>query len=336
MPYVYKAAGLELSGLLLQIANAIAAFLLIVLIISIISFFARDKNMVVLRSIIDAIRQIAKGNFNVKLDDDPRKAGHFAPILESINHMAGELGQMEMMRQEFISNVSHELQSPLTSISGFARALQKEGLDERERLHYLQIIEQESVRLSKLSDNLLKLTSLESELQPFEPKRYRLDKQMIHLVLACEPQWQPKELDIDVAFEETYIVADEELMSQVWLNLLHNSIKFTPRGGSIRIELAQEPQQLNILFKDTGIGIANEHLEHVFERFYKSDVSRNKAVGGSGLGLAIVKRIVDLHQGTVRAISEPGEGATIIVALPNHSGSGASGNNGKTGGGGNG
>ena len=125
--------------------------------------------------------------------------------MQTVNVMALKLDEMEKMRQEFISDVSHEIQSPLTSIRGFASALQQDHLTAEERRHYLDIIEAESVRLSRLSANLLKLTSLESDHVRFEPKSYRLDTQIRGLILACEPQWAEKDLEMDVTLEEADI-----------------------------------------------------------------------------------------------------------------------------------
>src|SRR5690606_37847800 len=181
---------------------------------------------------------------------------------DNINYMSKELGQLEQMRQEFVSNVSHEIQSPLTSISGFARALQNEQLSHNERLHYLSIIEAESQRLSKLSDNLLKLTSLESSQHPFELKEYRLDKQLQHIVLSCEPQWSAKELELDLSFDKTNIIADKDLLDQVWMNLLNNAIKFTPDKGTISINISQLNGELSVAISDTGIGIAEKDQLH--------------------------------------------------------------------------
>ena len=185
--------------------------------------------------------------------------------------MATELGQMENMRQEFVSNVSHEIQSPLTSIRGFALALKSDSLSEQERLHYLEIIEMESTRLSRLADDLLKLASLEAEQVKFEPRSYRLDKQVRSLILTCEPQWAEKKIEMDVALKEISISADEDLLSQVWLNLLHNSIKFTPPGGSIKVALRLHGDKIECSIADSGIGIAPEDQMHIFERFYKAD-----------------------------------------------------------------
>jgi signal transduction histidine kinase len=230
--------------------------------------------------------------------------------------MALELNQIEAMRQEFISNVSHEIQSPLTSIRGFARALQNDNLSRQDRNHYLGIIETESMRLSKLSDDLLALASLEAENPRFEPKPYRLDKQIRRLILACEPQWTEKVLDMEVSLDEAEIAGDEDLLSQVWMNLLHNSIKFTPQGGRVCVELRRRDGSVAFTIADTGIGIAEDDLARVFERFFKADTSRQRAKGGSGLGLSIAKKIVEMHRGTISVESRLETGTTFTVRLP--------------------
>lgn len=220
------------------------------------------------------------------------------------------------MRQEFISNVSHEIQSPLTSISGFAHALKSENLSFKERSHYLQIIEMESIRLSKLSENLLRLTSLESDQTPFDQRDYRLDRQLRRIILANEPQWAEKNIEMDISLEALTITANEDLMDQVWINLLHNSIKFTPQEGTIKVHAQKTADnRLDVKITDTGIGMNKETLVHIFERFYKADSSRNRNFGGNGLGLPIVKRIIDLHKWGIQVQSEFGKGTEITVTL---------------------
>ena len=211
-------------------------------------------------------------------------------LVKSINDMTDELNAMEKMRQEFVSNVSHEIQSPLTSIKGFARALQDNNLSEEKREHYLTIIETETTRLSKLSQNLLKLTLLESEEYTPERATYRLDQQLKQIVLNSEPLWAEKEIELELNLEKVHITADQESMSQVWINLIHNSIKFTPNGGTITIQLKEYEKVVEVRIRDSGIGISKEQKQHIFERFYKADSSRNRVYGGSGLGLAIVKK----------------------------------------------
>ncbi|NNU82298.1 two-component sensor histidine kinase [Geobacillus sp. BMUD] len=302
-----------------QIISSILGFLLFGITMSAISPFLRKREKVFWQHLIDAINRIAKGDFRVNLQADWGGRNHpFAELVTRINDMAANLQAMEEMRQEFISNVSHEIGSPLTSIRGFARALKNEDLSREQRLHYLDIIETECVRLSKLSENLLRLAMLDSDRYPFHPTSYRLDTQLQTLILHCEPQWAEKELDMCVLLEKVIITADEDLLSQVWLNLIHNAIKFTPKGGTITIQLQRRGEQAIVTVSDTGPGI-NEHDQlRIFERFYKADKSRHRAAGGSGLGLSIAKKIVDIHHGIISVQSQPGEGATFTVELPVH------------------
>ncbi|WEG14777.1 HAMP domain-containing sensor histidine kinase [Pullulanibacillus sp. KACC 23026] len=271
-----------------------------------------------LHPFLNAMKMMAEGNFNIDLSyyknhvNSPRHP--YYKIIESINHTAEQLGEMEQMRQEFISNVSHEIQSPLTSISGFAHALKNNQLSSEEKHHYLTIIETECQRLSKLSENLLKLTSLESD-HPFEKARYRLDRQLRQVILSCEPQWTKKHIDLDVRLENITVNADEELMNQVWINLIHNSIKFTPEHGIIKVQLQEKEDVIEVSIKDSGIGMNMEEVTHMFERFYKADRSRNRNIEGNGLGLSIVRKILDLHDARVQVKSEPSQGTEVIIKL---------------------
>jgi len=268
-------------------------------------------------AIIDAMKSISKGDYTIQIANQfEHKGNHpFNKIVEGMNEMVVELNQMEEMRQEFISNVSHEIQSPLASINGFANVLKQNHLTVEERDHYLGIIEMESLRLANLSDNLLKLTSIESQHHPFEPVPYRLDKQIRTIILSCEPQWLAKLLELDIALDEVEITADQELMSQVWINLIINSIKFTPSGGLLKIVLYQRDQEAIVEITDSGMGIAEEHQVHLFERFYKVDASRNRKLGGSGLGLSITKKIIDMHEGSIEVQSALNEGTRFTVTL---------------------
>jgi signal transduction histidine kinase len=318
MALLYSRAGLYPASLVQQIGNSLLGFLLFGGLAFSVSLLTRvrQKQTALFQSLNEAMRRIASGDFSVNLEECRAGEHPFDELVHSINYMAVELSQMEQMRQEFISTVSHEIQSPLTSISGFARALQSDDLDREERLRYLGIIEAESTRLSRLSDNLLRLTALESEHPPFEPRCYRLDRQLRDIVLSCEPQWLGKGLEMDVSLEEVPITADEDLLSQVWVNLLNNSIKFTPDGGAIGVCLHRTVHEAVVRISDTGIGIAADDQARIFERFYKADKSRNRRAGGSGLGLAIARKITEMHRGTIQVESRLGEGTTLTVHLP--------------------
>jgi signal transduction histidine kinase len=284
--------------------------------LAVLSRIAFPRHIAGFQALIEAMRKLSRGDFNVNLHLKAEEDGQFGQIVQSFNEMASKLKALEDMRQEFISNVSHEIQSPMSSISGFARALRSDRLSAEERSRYLDIIETESKRLSRLSDNLLKLAALESEHPPFKPERCRLDRQLREAVLACEPQWLDKSLHMDVELEEVEIVADPELMSQVWGNLLHNAIKFTPEGGTIGVRLRLSKEAAEVCVSDTGLGIGEEDLQRIFERFHKADTARSRAGGGSGLGLAIAKKIIDMHRGSIAVRSKPGKGTVFTVRLP--------------------
>ena len=320
---LYHTIGHAPPAFLVQVINSLLGLLLYILLVVVSSTLinwsggVRRRQMGLFKPIFEAMEQIAKGDFQVRLNPTALGANAFTnELAKSVNQMALELNQMEHLRQEFISNVSHEIQSPLTSIRGFAQALHDEQLSDEDRNHYLTVIETESMRLSRMTDNMLKLASLEAAQMKVEPKPYRLDKQIRILILACEPQWTSKAIDMDVALEEVVISADEDLLSQVWSNLLHNSIKFTPEGGRVCVEVHRQGSQIDCRISDTGIGIPEEAQAHVFERFYKADKSRERSNAGSGLGLAIAKKIVELHQGTIGIASQPDTGTTLIVSLP--------------------
>lgn len=274
------------------------------------------NNIRLLSEVLDALESIAKGDFSVRLNHRLKEDEPFARLVKSVNEMALNLEQTENMRQEFISNVSHEIQSPLASIKGFTYVLNNDELSTEERKHFLSIIETETVRLSRLSENLLKLAALEADSIKFDPKPYRLDKQLRALILSCEPQWSEKKINMDAFLDSVTVTADEDMMSQVWVNLIHNSIKFTPEGGGIQVDLHWCGNAVECKISDTGIGIDEEAQKHIFERFYKADKSRERSKKGSGLGLAIVKRIVETHGGKITVQSEPGTGTVFTVSLP--------------------
>ncbi|WP_141503557.1 HAMP domain-containing sensor histidine kinase [Paenibacillus luteus] len=314
--WFYSHHEVRMPEYLLQLVNWGLGVFIMILIFAVVNVLVRPKQRAVWKEMMDALKRMAKGDFNVIVDQDKKYHGQMGDFIQSINDMAHELKQVELLRQEFISNVSHEIQSPLTSIRGFASTLQREDLSPEEQKHYLSIIEQETTRLSSISDNLLKLTTLEAEQQQLDKKRYRLDTQLENVVLACEPQWLGKELELELALQETEIVANEEMLSQVWVNLVHNAIKFTPVLGSVKIGLHSRENQIEVYITDTGIGITPEDQLRIFERFYKGDKQRTRTADGSGLGLSIVKKIVELHHGDIRVSSRLHEGSTFKVTLP--------------------
>ncbi len=264
------------------------------------------------QEIVDALDRISHGDFSVRIPTEERHP--LAELVDSVNTMASQLGSLEHQRQEFISNVSHEIQSPLTSIGGFARLLRDGDLDEATRIHYLDVISAETARLSTLSDNLLRLSALDGDDVPTHPRTFRLDEQLRTVILALEPQWTAKHLDVALDADEIEVEADEDLLHQVWTNLVQNAIKFTPDGGHVDVSLVRDGEQARCRVADDGIGIAPADLPRVFERFYRAD--RARPGNGNGLGLALVRRVVELVDGQVDVSSTPGEGTTFSVDVP--------------------
>jgi signal transduction histidine kinase len=221
------------------------------------------------------------------------------------------------MRQEFVANVSHEFQTPLTSIQGFARAVLDKQVTEEQSERYLTIIEQESKRLSSLSKQLLKLAALDKEDQRLQLTTFRLDEQIREIIIMLEWQWSDKRLNLELELPEATIAADAHLLYEVWLNLISNAIYFTPSAGTIGVEITDGGSEgIAIGIRDSGIGIPASELPYIFERFHKADKSRNRSSSGSGLGLSIVRKIVSLHQGTIEVRSEVGKGTLFTVRIP--------------------
>lgn len=268
------------------------------------------------QNIVDALDRIGRGDFDVRIDTNEHEP--LSELAESVNRMATELGTIEQQRQEFISNVSHEIQSPLTSIQGFASLMLSASLTEEERNHYLRIIETEAVRLSRLSENLLRLTALESDESQLHRTDFALDEQLRSAILMLEPQWGPKELEFDLVLDQVRCRGDESLLDQVWVNLIHNAIKFTPKNGTISLSLKKSSDKAQIIavISDDGIGIDSCDLPHVFERFYRADKARDRSEGGNGLGLSLAKRIIELHEGTISVESELDAGTSFTISLP--------------------
>ncbi|WP_019420970.1 sensor histidine kinase [Paenibacillus sp. OSY-SE] len=315
--------GEERQALILQmsiggldvIGRFIIMVLIVVLVVGSLCFLVAASYIVLpVKKMTAATRRMAKGDFTTELR--MKRRDEIGELAASFNNMAKELNQVEQMRQDFVSNVSHEIQSPLTSIFGFAKALKNNVVPEQQRERYLQIIMTESERLSRVSDNLLQLASLESEHHPVNMRTYSLDEQLRKAIVAFEPQWQAKSLQMDLQLEAVTITSDEDMLSLVWMNLIGNSMKFTPDNGTITIVLSRQSKGIEVVISDTGIGIPKEDLNRVFERFYKADRSRRRDGNGSGLGLAIVNKVMSLHNGTVALASVSGQGTKVTVTLP--------------------
>lgn len=267
-----------------------------------------------IRTITKASEELATGDFSIRLSTESQD--ELGRLMRSFNDLAEALGNMDEVRKQFVSNVSHEMQSPLTSIKGYARALKDGLVPEENQQEYLEIIYQEVDRLSRLSNNLLKMASLDAEKDLIKLENYRLDEQIRRVILSTEPLWRDKNIDVELDLSQTYIHADQDLMEQVWLNLIVNAIKYNRENGELYISFYKDEAGLVIRINDTGIGIDQDEIPYIFDRFYKVDQSRSEYRTGNGLGLSIAKKIITIHNGTIDVVSHKGIGTTFFVRLP--------------------
>ena len=261
-----------------------------------------------------ATQELAKGNYKVSVNYVGND--EIGRLNKSFNLMAQQLGKTEQTRQQFISDVSHEFQTPLTSINGFATILKNEDLPPEQREKYTDIILFESRRLSQLSKNMLQLTLLDGEDITLNVENYSLTEQLHRVISSLEEFAKQKDIEVDVNIpkKDIMISGDQNRLEQVWINLLNNAIKYTNEGGYISVNLKRNSKDVEVMISDTGIGMDEEAQRHIFERFYREDKARS--VGGNGLGLAIVKSIVDLHFGTIKVKSQKDVGSEFYVNLP--------------------
>lgn len=268
------------------------------------------------RKIVKAAEQIMKGDFSVRIPPLHSIDGMngFDVIADYFNQMAEELSGTEMLRTDFIANVSHELKTPLAVIQNYGTMLQQPELSEEKRLEYAKAVTDASRRLANLITNILKLNKLEN--QQIYPKAvtYNLGEQLCECLLTFESAWEDKKLEIETDIEDNVLVnADSELLSLVWNNLFSNAVKFTQPHGKVSLSLKSDGEFAVIQVSDTGCGISPDVGKHIFEKFYQGDTSH--ATQGNGLGLALVKRVIDIVGGDISVSSEIGKGSTFTVKL---------------------
>lgn len=262
---------------------------------------------------ISATRQISQGDFSVRVEEG-NTIDEIDELQRSFNDMATELGSIEMFREDFINNFSHEFKTPIVSIRGFARQLQREDLTDEQRREYAGIIAEESDRLANLASSILLLSKLENQNIVTDRQPFRVDEEVRKSLLLLEKEWTAKEIDLQPDLEEITINDNAELLSHIWRNLIGNAIKFSPQGGSLYITLRREGKEIVFSVRDEGPGMDEETQKHVFDKFYQGDASHG--MKGYGLGLALVKRIVTICAGTVAIHSAPGQGSEFVVRIP--------------------
>ena len=282
---------------------------------TVLSMFVMKLPLKPVNLLITQLNRLAAGDFKARLRFGKPLRSHpsFIEAETSFNKMAEELENTELLRADFINNFSHEFKTPIVSIAGFAKLLKRERISEEQRREYIGIIEEESLRLAAMATNVLNLTKVENQQILADLSAYNLSEQIRSAVLLLESKWARKELEFELEFGEYDIEANEELLKQVWINLLDNAVKFSPEGGVVTVTVTEEGKNLAVSIANTGSGIAEEDLGKIFNKFYQADESHGAE--GNGVGLAIVRRVVELHGGTVRA--ENGENSVIFtVTLP--------------------
>ncbi len=268
------------------------------------------------KKIVDAAERIAAGDYSVRIGTlgNLNRADGLDEIVDCFNKMAEELSGVETLRSDFISNVSHEMKTPLAVIGNYGKLLESDELSDEDRQEYAKEITNASRRLSDMVTNILKLNRLEN--QQIFPQRdsYDLSEQLCQCLLQYESIWESKSIEIDTDIEDAVIIsADAELLNLIWNNLLSNAFKFTPNGGKVSLSLTSSANHVTVTVKDTGCGISADVGAHIFEKFYQGDISH--ATQGNGLGLTLVKRVVDIVGGEIKVESSVGIGSIFTVRI---------------------
>ena len=292
--------------------NSVLSISSTLLFISIMTAMLSKRILMPIRNLNYATGEVSKGNFKIQLPIP--NDFEMGALTAKFNSMVKELNSIETLRNDFISNVSHEIKTPIATIQGFSNLLKDDTLSKEDRDEYLDIIISETSRISNLTSNILKLTKLETQGIITDKTSFSLDEQLRHSVLLLQRDLSEKNLELDIDLDRVQIYSNEELLQQVWLNILSNAIKFTGENGKISIQLMDTEDTATVKITDNGIGMKAESLNHIFDKFYQED--RSHSSNGNGLGLPLVKRIVDLCNGTIRVKSLLGEGSSFTVELP--------------------
>ena len=270
-----------------------------------------------LHKMAEATRKVSEGDFSVYVPTTHTadKLDYLDIMIMDFNKMVEELGSIETLKTDFVSNVSHEMKTPIAIIKNYAEMLQTEHISEEQRKEYAKSVENAAARLSGLIGNILKLNKLENQRITPDIGVYDVCRQLCECILQFEEAWDEKEIDLETEIEDVAMIrADASLVELVWNNLLSNAIKFTKPGGQVAVRQTSGGKKIRISVSDTGCGMSREIMEHIFDKFYQGDTSHSKE--GNGLGLALVQRVLELMDGDIQVVSEEGKGSVFTVVLP--------------------
>ena len=277
--------------------------------------FWRYKISRPIKKLAKAARSVAKGDFSVQIESERKdgKKNEIDVLIDDFNKMTRELAGNEMLKSDFIANVSHEIKTPLSIIGSYTKALRDDKVQEDQRLQYMDTVIMATQNLNDMITNILKLNKLENQQIFANPQTYQLGEQLRSCALSFMNRWQEKNIDFEIDVADVAVCYDANLLELIWNNLLSNAIKFTGEGGKISLTSKVDGEFVNVSFKDNGCGMDKATQERIFEKFYQADTSH--ASQGNGLGLALVKRVTDIVGGTITVNSEPQEGSEFIVSL---------------------
>jgi len=261
-----------------------------------------------------AARKVAGGDFMVRVRSQRKdyKKDELEVLIDDFNKMVEELATIEILKSDFIANVSHEIKTPLAIIQSYASALRNDELPKEEKKEYVETIIEASKKMSELVTNVLGLNKLEIQ-EIINKKPYSLDEQLRCCMLVLEEKFDEKCIEFDADLDEVTINTDESLLEIVWNNILSNAIKFTEPDGAVKVELKKDDEKAIVSVSDTGCGMSEETCRRIFDRFYQGETAHS--VEGNGLGLSLAKRVVYLADGTISVKSEVGKGTTFTVIL---------------------
>ena len=273
-----------------------------------------DKPM---REFAEATKKVANGDFSVYVKPlhTSDKLDYLDVMFSDFNTMVEALGSIETLKTDFFSNVSHEMKTPLAILQNYAEGLKKGGLTEEQEKEYLDAIIGASKRMSELITNILKLNKLEKQTIRPIAEEYDVCAQLCECALSFEQLWEGKQIELEFDIEDkATIEADANLLELVWNNLLSNAIKFTEPGGIVKLQQVSTEDEVAVTITDSGCGMDDNTLNHIFDKFYQGDTSHSTE--GYGLGLALVLRVLQISDGSISVRSVPGKGTTFEVRIP--------------------